>query len=179
MKQITFLLILTVLFSYCDSNNSATKNESVSQPDSKVACKYGQPVAVFSDSLTSILSHKFELNGQKAVEEVKFENGVFLELYQSGCNEIIQEFRFILNEPFEEQPKEFWFKKAAYQFSYLSTLDERYIVSYNMWSQILSRMHEFTSLGEKFEVEQSTFFSVNTMKEGDQTMLIVIFERNV
>ena len=59
-------------------------------------CAQGRPVAIFSDSLEAVARHQFEIKDKIGMEQVAFKNGVALEVYQSGCDLVRQEFRFQL-----------------------------------------------------------------------------------
>jgi hypothetical protein len=83
-----FLLTLLVSIISCMGNN---------QPKT---CLYKPPVAIFS-GIDSFENHSFELKGQNAVERISIPKmNMDIELFQSGCDDLEQEFRFILYEAY-------------------------------------------------------------------------------
>lgn len=70
----------------------ACENSSSSQE-----CKYKPPTAIF-ENIEGFTAHSFEVKGQEAVEKVTVpEMNLSIELYQSGCNTLQQEYRMLLN----------------------------------------------------------------------------------
>ena len=63
-------------------------------------CKYKAPTAIFA-GIDSFQNHRFEVNGQEALEKISLPRyRMDLELYQSGCDFLKQEYRFILYETY-------------------------------------------------------------------------------
>ena len=61
------------------------------------ACTSGQPVAIFGIEDELIDGQSFEVEGQESLETVRFEGGqVLLELRQSGCEAVTQDYTFTL-----------------------------------------------------------------------------------
>ena len=56
-------------------------------------CKYGKPEAIFSSEVKGISQHQFKRNGYNSQESFILNDTLSVEVYQSGCNELIQEFR--------------------------------------------------------------------------------------
>jgi hypothetical protein len=64
-------------------------------------CTYGAPTAIF-EGVEGLEQHFFEVNGQTSVEKVAIPSmNMNIELYQSGCDQIEQEYRILLQEPYE------------------------------------------------------------------------------
>ena len=98
MKKLTilsFIFLLATVFIGCGNESSPSKKTSEQNQEK---CKYGTPTPIFSDALSKVTDHSFSAEGQKGIEEVSFENGVELELLQSGCNEILQSYQFKINQ---------------------------------------------------------------------------------
>lgn len=65
--------------------------------ESNTDCRYGDPQAIFSDKTVGGTNHSFEVKNGRSTESIDFVDIDFsLELFQSGCEEITQEFRFHL-----------------------------------------------------------------------------------
>ncbi len=163
-----FFFVFTIIFL------SACEQETPKQDTSK--CKYGQPVAIFSKSHDQITKQSFEVMGQKGVEIIEFANGNTLELYQSGCNDIRQEFRFHLNGDFREKEDSFWFNKAIEQLSYVGQLEDKYAI-FGMWVGAIQSMNKQMKIGQFSEAELNTFIMVDKFMEEQSSMVIIVLER--
>jgi len=170
INPLLFLIICILTFS-CGTDNSSNDNKN---PSDNEVCKYGTPTPIFSNDLGKVTKHAFNAKGQKGVERVKFENGVDLELLQSGCNELMQSYRFALKADLEGNDQ-FWVEQAVEQFRYLSTLSENHL-SFSLWAGAIQNSAEFISLGETFEPEPSTFIKIDKIPSGEKTLLVVTFE---
>lgn len=170
IKPLLFLIIC-ILTLGCSSDNPSNDNKN---PSINEACKYGAPTPIFSKDLEKVTKHAFTAEGQKGVEKVKFENGVDLELLQSGCNELTQSYRFFLQGDLEGNDQ-FWAEQAVEQFRYLSTLSENHL-SFSLWAGAIQNSVEFISLGESFEPEPNTFIKIDKIPSGEKTILVVTFE---
>ncbi len=186
----SYLTIISLLFFFACGNEGDSTQTSELDKDGKQEqtkketkapksdCKYGAPVAIFSEKLEQVKSQAFESTGQKGVETVEFADGKLLELFQSGCNEIRQEYRFTIKGEFKDKPDDFWFKEAIDHLTYIGQIDERYAVI-GMWVGALDHMQEDMKIGEFSEAEQSTFIMVDKIVESGASMVIVVLERRV
>ncbi|MDC0231177.1 hypothetical protein OAK19_04360 [Aureispira] len=91
MRKVYYSITLFVLIYQllgCTGNNT-------SKP-----CKYTPPTSIFSD-IDSFENHSFDLKGQYSVERITVPKmNMDIELFQSGCDDIQQEFRFLLHEAY-------------------------------------------------------------------------------
>ena len=82
------IFVLIYLLLGCTANNTSK------------SCKYKPPTAIFS-GIDSFENHSFDLTGQHSVERIAVPKmNMDIELYQSGCDDIQQEFRFLLYEAY-------------------------------------------------------------------------------
>lgn len=153
-------------------NNEPSNDKKI--PQESNPCKYGTPTAIFSKELQKVKDHSFSAEGQKGIEKVNFENGMDLELLQSGCNELLQSYRFGLSGDLEGNDQ-FWIEQAVEQFKYLSTLSDNH-VSFGLWSGAIQNSSEMISIGESFEPEPNTFIKIDKIPTGEKIILVVTFE---
>lgn len=60
-------------------------------------CKYSPPTAIF-ENIEGFTDHSFEVKGQDAVEKISVPGmNLSIELYQSGCDALQQEYRILLH----------------------------------------------------------------------------------
>ena len=139
-------------------------------------CKYSTPTAIFSKEISTVVDHNFIADGQSATESAVFENGLQLELEQSGCNDIKQVFQFTIDRPGEGEPN--WFLIVAEQFNYLSSLSEQ-TMSLGMWASVISSNASLFKLGLPIEVEKGFFVKIDKIDSGKNAILIVELSENL
>ena len=158
--------LLPLLFLFLFScNNSADEK-----------CKYGTPTPIFSKEISAVTAHNFEAKEQESAEQVTFENGLQLQLQQSGCNDIKQEFQFTIDRPGEGEPN--WFLLVSEQFLYLSSLSGN-TESLGMWASVISSNASLFKLGLPVEVEKGFFVKIDKIESGKNTILIVELSENL
>lgn len=65
------------------------------------SCIGGEPTAIF-EGIEAFEKHNFERKEQESIEKITVPDmNMSIELYQSGCDQVEQEFRIWLNEPYE------------------------------------------------------------------------------
>lgn len=168
--NLNFFFVFTVLiFTYGCGNTSQEK-------DIFKDCKYGQPTAIFSLDLPQVGGHSFELKGKEGVELVSFKNGLDVELIQSGCNKITQDFSFMLMGK-REGDSAYWTNEAVKQFQYLGSLSENFGVL-SFWGQaILERLNDF-EMGQAVEVQPGFYAEINKVISSDHAIVTVkLFEQ--
>lgn len=161
MRTILSLILTSVLFFGCE--NSTEKSQE---------CPLGQPTPIFSDSLNQVQAHQFELNGQSSLETVSFTNGVVLELAQSGCEEISQEFQFKLKEIENKGNTLSWVNAGVQQFRFMSGLDEKY-APFFQWATSIDDQKEKFALNTPMELAPGFFVTFNKVPGNDYNILIV------
>jgi len=170
LRTLIILLVVTTIFACKNDKPSSKKADDYTEEP----CKYGAPTPIFSKDLEKVIDQEFSVNGQKGNETVKFENGLELELLQSGCDELLQSYQFILSKDLSGDNK-FWIEKAAEQFRYLATLSENHL-SFNLWAGAIQNASEAISLGETFEPDANTFIKIDKIPSGENTILVVTLE---
>ncbi|MEO1514222.1 MAG: hypothetical protein AAFV95_04395 [Bacteroidota bacterium] len=163
-----FLTSVLLLASFCVLCPSCDSGPS----DPFADCRYGKPTAIFNDSLPAIQQHQFELQGKTGFERISFQNGLQLELYQSGCDNIQQEFRFSLpGQPPQDTP-EFWFKQAVSLLNYLGGLSKKQ-QALLMWSNMIRQKSTPAKLGQAVELEPGAFAKIDHIKGTEQNLIII------
>lgn len=148
-----------------------------SSSDPFADCQYKKPVAAFNESLSEVNSHTFKMEGTTGVEQVLFNNGVSLELFQSGCNEIRQEFRFTIPGTFEIDDPQFWVDQAAQQFDYLGELSDAH-AGMLMWAGEIRKNAPRLELGQALEIQPTYFIKIDRIRSTDKALIIVeLFQR--
>lgn len=136
--------------------------------DEAQKCAYPPPVAIFSDSMSFVSSHAFKLEKRNASESVAFENGLQLELDQSGCDHIKQTFQFTTEKPGEGDPN--WFFLTAQQFEYVSRLSPKFM-SLSSWAELINMNASQFRLSEPLEIENGFFVKIDKIDSGKNVIL--------
>ena len=150
------------------------------QPQDPFAnCKYKKPTAIFSPQTIAIAKHQFEVKQKEGIEQITFANGLSLEVIQSGCHQITQDFYFTLEGQFlQNEPHHFWVEKTIEQFMYLGHLGEAY-APFTFWAQAIQGKKEAFRLGEAVHLEATYFVEINKILSADYAILTVkLFENS-
>lgn len=166
MKFFASIFFLLILFS-CD-NSGSSSNETVD-------CSMGKPQAIFDEKNPQISSQSFSLNKSSSLEMVEFSNGLKLELTQSGCEFVKQQFQFSFEENTTDFPKEFWIERAIQKFRFLAKLDEKY-QPFMLWASFIHNKKEQFNLNIPLELEPGHFATINKISSQNESHLIVILE---
>jgi hypothetical protein len=149
--------------------------------DSKT-CKSGTPNAIFTDSMPTVKKHFFELkkeaSGEKVgVEMVAFENKLLLEIEQSGCDAVVQQFSFIMFGKFPEQTNDdLWKALAIRHFRDLAKLSPT-LTAFNGWADAIETVKKDLKLGEMTKVGEGFNVSIDKILSNDKATLVVQFSQ--
>ncbi len=135
-------------------------------------CKFGDPTAIFSDTMKMVKKHHFEIKEKTGIELASFSNGMMLEVEQSGCNEVHQQFTFILPGDFSKSDDNFWKTLAVKNFRLLADSSPK-LYPFNGWADAIDSVKDRLKLAEPVEVEKGTQVRIDKIVSDKQTMLVV------
>jgi len=168
MKSALYSLFVLLLLSACQSGSD----------DPFANCPQGKPTAIFSDSLQQIVKHKFAIDKNFGVEYIQFNNGVYLEIYQGGCELVQQEFRFRLPGKSPRDDRAFWVDQAIAQMRFLGEQSERHM-AFASWAQAIEKEAGKIQLGQEFNLDSNIFTRIDRINSSDHTILIIeLFQKN-
>ena len=160
IRSLVFCLFSFLILTACASGS----NEN--------ACPYGKPAPIFSDTLEAVRAHIFETNEQEASEQVLFVTGQELEILQSGCETLRQEFQFSMEGDYTSETPAFWLQQATLYFQFLGKLSNQHYALY-AWGQAIAEVAPEMKLGEAYEVQPHFEVTVDKIVSKEQAMLIV------
>jgi hypothetical protein len=160
MKILPTSLLLSILFVLVSCNSTP-----------KVTCKYGEPIAMFSNDMKGVIDHDFSGKGQEATERVVLERGLEIHIFQSGCDAIRQEFRFILKN--EEESEVNPIEKCGAIFTSLSGIDPS-LAGLANWGNVILENSDTFRLGASTQVAEGFWIKIDRIKQGKDTLLIAI-----
>ncbi len=158
--KVIFLSPIVLLLFACGGNSSTEK------------CTYGQPVAIFDESLVQVVTHEFEAKGQNAQEQVVFQNGMNLEVIQDGCHSILQEFRFTLPIESKQQSEAECRDLAAKHFHFLADLGDQY-QQYHQYGRAIEELGAELRLAQAASLGQGLSIKLDRISGGGQSTIIV------
>ena len=166
MKSFLLLFVSFLIFTKCGSNNAAQQ------------CKYKAPSPVFQ-SLDSTSNYSFESNAQSAIESVRFDRlGFSIELVQSGCSLLSQEYRIILPEKYPfNTPADVCAMHISGIFYGLSV---KYPLELNLlqsWATAIRSVANGLNYNEALNLpDNSIKMTINKIHDNEKTILSVLFE---
>jgi hypothetical protein len=159
----TFLLVLLSATTACG-------------PGSK-PCTLGDPVAIFNAQIEGVETHQFSHEGRESVESIQFDNGVRLEILQSGCELVRQEFRFYMPERGPDASEmSLWVQAATNLYFFLGSLDYQFQV-FQEWAAAIEQQSERFVRGEALEVYPGFWVEIDPVQTNTETMLRVILSQ--
>ncbi len=146
--------------------------------NSEPKCRFGEPTPILSDKLPHVKLHEFEKKGGESVESVIFDNQVALEIAQSGCESIRQEFRFAAPGDRRQVADSLWAKEAVRQLVFLSSLGPKQ-APLRAWADALEKARPDMKLGEETSLGGGVVAQVNKVAGADQSVLTLVFSQKM
>ena len=104
---------------------------------------------------------------------VIFENKLLLEIEQSGCNDILQQFSFIMFGKFPEQSNdELWKTLAIRHFRDLAKISPE-LTAFNGWADAIESVQKDLKLGELTKVGEGFNIRIDKIISTDKATLVV------
>ncbi len=166
-----FLFLFVLVLFFLSNCGSTSKKNAGPFAD----CKYGKPTAIFNNEIPTVTENSFKIEGKEGLEKVIFEDGMELEIIQSGCNEVKQElfFRF-KNKKFGSDFE--MMTNAVQQLLDLGDLDEK-LKAFTFWAQAVMKKPNTIKKGKALEVEPYTFVTIDQIDDQDDTIIWIILEQ--
>ncbi len=144
--------------------------------DNSGKCKFGDPTAMFSDTMSMVKKHHFEVKDKTGVELAAFKNGMMLEVEQSGCNDIHQQFTFILPGDFSKSDDAFWKTLTVKNFRLLAASSPK-LFPFNGWADAIEGVLPKMKLAEPIEVDKGVQVRIDKILSTNQAMLVVLLSQ--
>lgn len=137
-------------------------------------CSAGAPEAVFNPEVEGVTNHTFSSNGRESTERFEFPDGVQVEVLQSGCDRIRQEYRFTFqSEALPDAAS--WLQAAAGWLTRLGALGPEYQV-YNAWRDAITAQGADFRLGAPAEVGPGFMATVDKISGESEQIVVIILE---
>ena len=166
IKKTAFLLLLAFLLSGCGNSSDSTSDRPFAN------CQYGAPKAIFNAQISKVQEHTFQLNAQAAIEKVKFEGGVALELIQSGCERPKQEFQFTIPTSTNSFKDEDWLMMGVDLLGFMGSIDPA-LQPLLLWKAALEVEINQLKIGLPHQLEPGFFVKMDKVAAMDAGLLIL------
>ncbi len=151
-----YIIFLSIFFIHCQSGST--------NPESFQNCD--PPEAIFSKEMDQVEKHSFEKNDLRTLETIVLKSGMELELKQSGCKKIEQQFQFKIKQNIYDKTAEELSLKIADSFMSVSALDKT-LFQMESWGQVFKQLAPEIKIGERTHVMDNIYIKINKMKGGD------------
>lgn len=134
-------------------------------------CLYGAPEPIFDASVPGVSQHQFELLSAKSMESFVLNHSTFVQIEQTGCDQIRQEFTFSWEAA---NRKEDWALQAIQKYRELGELGAPYL-SFKAISEVLqARREKLHPRGEAISLQPGLSFRITAAEEGQQSKLVTV-----
>ncbi len=164
-----FLLLLPCLLLFACGENETSQTTAADE------CPFGEPVPLFKQEMSLVDSTAFSKDGRTGTEIVFFNNQIHLELTQSGCENLRQEFAFTLPMSRPEAEGRFWIAQGEQLLRFLGNVDLS-LVQFNEWANVIAQNADDMKLGEAKEVQTGYFITADKIARGEETTVKVVLE---
>ena len=100
-----------------------------------------------------------------------------MQILQSGCNSIKQEFQFKYQGNFQDRNLQQWTEEALKQFIRLSQLHPDYMV-FQLWGQAIATKAEEIKRAERIELESGFYFKLDWIAGSNDANLMLTLSEN-
>ena len=165
MYKFIILISWTLLLISC-SENTTSKEEK---------CRFGEPTAIFNPENPAIASTNFKKEGRTGIEAVEFKNQLSLELTQSGCQELVQDFAFSIPMTNPEADGQFWIQQGEQLMRFLGNTDPS-LMQFSEWANMIAQSGKEMKLGQAKEIQTGYFITVDKISGKEETVIKVTLE---
>lgn len=143
-------------------------------------CVGGEPTAIF-EGIKAFENHDFEQNGQESVEKITVpEMNMAIELYQSGCDRIEQEFRILLQEAYEvNTPATVCALHLSNIIMLLAEKDPQKLGALQQWAEAIRADAERMMYNERIQLSNSAvYIQIDKIHQTNSAILSVVFSQS-
>jgi hypothetical protein len=139
---LTSFLLLTLILTSCKSKEKK--------------CRYGKSEAIFDEKMPTVKKHFFQIKEGVGIEMVAFENKLFVEIEQSGCDKAVQKFTYILAGDFKDATDDDWKLLSIKFFDDFAKISPR-LMSFGFWAKAMHNIKDNIKLSESTRLEQDGY----------------------
>lgn len=141
-------------------------------------CKYSEPIALFDVNNPAVVKQNFTLKGTASSEFVEFNNGLRLELLQTGCQALTQEYRFEIPEAKDSNDHSSWLELSVQLFRFLGASNQNIFQMADAWANLIEQQKNEIRLGQDYPITTGFIIKVDKMMSSDFATLIVMIKES-
>ncbi len=141
-------------------------------PDAFAGCAYTEPEPVFNENLPGVIDYSFQPGIKESNEQVKFDDGLNLNIRQSGCDHLKQEYIFEIPGNYTSRNTQYWVRQTVLLLKELSKLGPEYVV-FEHWSLAIERAGGKINLSQNTEIEEGFYVSLDRDLFSDHATLML------
>ena len=138
-------------------------------------CRYGKSEAIFDEKMPTVKKHFFQIKEGVGVEMVAFDNKLFVEIEQSGCDKAVQQFTYILAGDFKDATDDDWKLLSIKFFDDFAKISPR-LMSFGFWAKAMHNIKDKIKLSESTRLEQDgyvRFVRIDKILSKEKATLVV------
>jgi hypothetical protein len=169
MRFLQIIFFTTLLFSIaCNSDKKSKEGKPFA------GCKCGAPTPIFNEDIPEHVSgHNFSMTTNSGVEIVRMKNGSTLQIVQTGCNDIKQEFSFIYKDnKFASFTDAQWIQNAVEEFRKIGSFSQNF-APFILWGNAMDAYKAEFKLGEDKELDKGFFMKIDKIVSAEEATMIV------
>lgn len=163
MKSVLVLsaLVCILVFCFCKSDKKKDKE-----------CSLGSPTAIFLDKIPGIKNHNFKSKDQESKESLILPDDVTLEINQSGCEYVNQEFIFTYPDEIKTDSFVTIVDTVILRFNVLAKMHEN-LKAFSLWSNALIQARPYIHQGEELQLGDGVSIAIDKMNSFKRTSLFI------
>jgi hypothetical protein len=133
------------------------------------------PQAMFTPDMRGVEQQQFKLiDPVNSEEEIVLKNGHRLNILQSGCEKLRQEFRFSIPGRMKTDSALVWAELAIRELSNLALMDQR-LLPMGQWAMAINSKKGEIRLAETLSLGQGFYVKIDRIPSAEDVILLVVF----
>ena len=160
------ILAFFALFLFSCSDKAGEKTDDLTKEAKD--CNYLAPVAIFSSISSELPNYKFEKkSAYNTMETFSFSETDRLEIYQKGCDQLVQEFRFFTGSDID---------RMSYIINFFTAISKKdpSLLGLSQFAEEFERRKEELAVGNTLQLSETIFIKIDETPMGAQERLIRI-----
>jgi hypothetical protein len=148
------------------------------KPSGPAKCRAGLPVAIFSDSIKGVKKHTFKQEGQTGIEVIMLNDNSIIEIFQTGCNEIKQQYTHTRKVNLMAAPDSFFVNAAIKEFSGYAKLDPQ-LATFGEFANAIQNIKTTIKIAEPANLGEGFYVTVDRILSPEKTSLILTLSKTL
>jgi hypothetical protein len=148
------------------------------KPSTVPNCRAGVPTPIFSDSIKGVRKHNFIRKGQSGIEIVILGDNSMIEIVQSGCDEILQQYTHTRKVNMMNAPDSFFVNAAILEFSGYAQLDPK-LAPFGEFANAIQNIKPSIKLAEPANLGEGYMVTIDRILSPNSTSLLISISKKI